>query len=113
MKRYELNGTYYYCPVDLTLQIVGGRWKGVVIWNLRNGEKRFSELKKRLVVINDKMLAQVLRELEAQGVISRTVHQVVPPKVSYQLTPEGEQLLPIMQAMSVYGDRFSVPEETP
>lgn len=108
MKRYKLNGAFYYCPVDLTLQIVGGRWKGVIIWNLRDGAKRFSELKRALVVINDKMLSQVLKELEEQGVVSRKVHELVPPKVEYSLTKEGKKLLPIMQAMSDYGSRFEV-----
>ena len=108
MKKYKLNGTYYYCPVDLTLQIVGGRWKGIVIWNLREGAKRFSELKRTLVTINDKMLSQVLRELEQQGVVNRKVYEVVPPKVEYTLTQEGEKLLPIMQAMSDYGVKFQV-----
>lgn len=108
MKRYNLNGTYYYCPVDLTLQIVGGRWKGIVIWNLREGAKRFSELKRILVTINDKMLSQVLRELESQGVVSRKVYEIVPPKVEYSLTEEGKKLLPIMQAMSDYGGKFEV-----
>jgi len=108
MKRYNLNGTFFYCPVDLTLQIVGGRWKGVVIWNLRNGKKRFSELKKILVTINDKMLSQVLRELEEQHIVSRTVYEIVPPRVEYALTKEGKKILPIMQAMSEYGEKYSI-----
>ena len=108
MKRYNLNGTYYYCPVDLTLQIVGGRWKGIVIWNLREEKKRFSELKRILVTINDKMLSQVLKELEEQGVVSRKVCEVVPPKVEYSLTKEGKKLLPIMQSMNDYGQKFVV-----
>ncbi len=108
MKRYNLNGTFYYCPVDLTLQIVGGRWKGIVIWNLREEKKRFSELKRILVTINDKMLSQVLRELEEQGIVSRKVCDVVPPKVEYSLTKEGKKLLPIMQAMNEYGQKFAV-----
>ena len=108
MKRYTLDGAYYYCPVDLTLHIVGGRWKGIVIWNLRDGVKRFSELKRILVTINDKMLSQVLKELETQGVVTRKVYEVVPPKVEYSLTKEGKKLLPIMQAMSDYGTKFEV-----
>jgi len=108
MKRYNLNGTFYYCPVDLTLQIVGGRWKGIVIWNLREEKKRFSELKRILVTINDKMLSQVLRELEEQGVVNRKVYEIVPPKVEYSLTDEGKKLLPIMQAMNEYGGKFEV-----
>ena len=108
MKRYNLNGTYYYCPVDLTLQIVGGRWKGIVIWNLREEKKRFSELKRILVTINDKMLSQMLKELETQGVVHRHVCDLVPPKVEYSLTKEGKKLLPIMQAMNDYGQKFVV-----
>lgn len=108
MKRYKLNGTFYYCPVDLTLQIVGGRWKGIIIWNLREDKKRFSELKRILVTINDKMLSQVLKELEEQGVVSRKVCDVVPPKVEYSLTKEGKKLLPIMQSMNDYGQKFVV-----
>ena len=108
LKRYKLNGTYFYCPVDLTLKIVGGRWKGIVIWNLRNGTKRFSEMKKTLVTINDKMLSQTFKELEEQGVVHRKDYQVVPPKVEYSLTEEGKKLLPIMEAMSSYGSKFEV-----
>ena len=108
MKRYILDGTYFYCPVDLTLHIVGGRWKGIVIRNLRDGKKRFSELKRILVTINDKMLSQVLKELEMQGVVSRKDYQVVPPKVEYSLTEEGRKLLPVMQAMNEYGSKFAV-----
>lgn len=108
MKQYKLNGTFYYCPVDLTLQIVGGRWKGIVIWNLREEKKRFGELKRILVTINDKMLSQVLRELEEQGVVNRKVYEVVPPKVEYSLTEEGRKLLPIMQAMNDYGTQFQI-----
>jgi DNA-binding HxlR family transcriptional regulator len=108
MKRFKLNGTYYYCPVDLTLHIVGGRWKGIVIWNLREGKMRFGELKKVLVTINDKMLSQVLKDLEMQGVVSRKVYEVVPPKVEYCLTEEGKKLLPIMQAMSDFGQKFEI-----
>lgn len=103
-----MNGAFYYCPVDLTLQIVGGRWKGIVIWNLRQGKMRFSELKKALVTINDKMLSQVLKELEEQGVVDRKVHEVLPPKVEYSLTKEGKKLLPIMEAMNQYGQKFEV-----
>jgi DNA-binding HxlR family transcriptional regulator len=108
MKRYELDGTFYYCPVDLTLSIIGGRWKSLVFWNLRNGTKRFGEIKKILVGINDKMLAQVLRELEKSGVVSRKVYEVIPPKVEYSLTDEGKKLLPVMQLMSDWGEKFEV-----
>ncbi|MBI3234977.1 MAG: helix-turn-helix transcriptional regulator [Bacteroidetes bacterium] len=108
MKRYKIDGTYYYCPVDLTLSVIGGRWKGLVFWNLRDGTKRFGELKKILVGINDKMLTQVLRELEQHGVVSRKVYEVIPPKVEYSLTQEGEKLLPVMKQMQEWGAKFEV-----
>ena len=108
MKRYKLDGTYFYCPVDLTLSVIGGRWKGLVFWNLRDGPKRFGEIKRILVSINDKMLTQVLRELEASGVVSRKVYEVIPPKVEYSLTNEGQKLLPIMELMANWGQKFEV-----
>jgi DNA-binding HxlR family transcriptional regulator len=108
MKRYKLDGTFYYCPVDLTLSVIGGRWKGLVFWNLRQGPKRFGELKKTLVTINDKMLTQVLRELEKNGIVSRKVYEIMPPKVEYSLTEEGEKLLPVMALMSEWGGKFEI-----
>lgn len=106
MKRYELNGTFFYCPVDLTLSVIGGRWKGLVFWNLRDGSKRYGEMKKALVGINDKMLSQVLKELESCGVINRKVYDVIPPKVEYSLTKEGKKLMPVMKEMSDWGGKF-------
>lgn len=108
MKRYKLDGTFYYCPVDLTLSVIGGRWKGLVFWNLRDGAKRFGEMKKILVGINDKMLTQVLRELGQSGIVNRKVYQVVPPKVEYSLTKEGKKLLPVMKQMADWGEKFAV-----
>lgn len=108
MKRYNLDGTFFYCPVDLTLSVIGGRWKGLVCWNLKDGSKRFSEMKKTLVGINDKMLTQVLRELEKKGVVSRKVYEVIPPKVEYSLTTEGEKLLPVMELMAAWGKKYEV-----
>ena len=108
MKRYELDGTFYYCPVDLTLSVIGGRWKSLVFWNLRDGAKRFGEMKKILVGINDKMLTQVLRELEKSGIVHRKVYEVLPPKVEYSLTEEGRKLLPVMQQMEEWGRKFEV-----
>jgi DNA-binding HxlR family transcriptional regulator len=67
---------------------------------------RYGEIKKTLVTINDKMLAQVLRDLEENGIIDRKVYEVVPPKVEYSLTKEGKKLMPIMQAMSDWGTKY-------
>lgn len=79
-----------------------------MFWNLRDGAKRYGELKKILVGINDKMLSQVLKELEKNGVVNRKVFDVVPPKVEYSLTKEGKKLLPVMQLMSNWGEKFEV-----
>lgn len=108
MKRYKIDGTYFYCPVDLTLSVIGGRWKGLVFWNLRDGTKRYGEMKKSLIGINDKMLTQVLRDLEKNGVVSRKVYEVIPPKVEYSLTKEGKKLLPVMQLMQDWGNNFEL-----
>lgn len=108
MKRYKIDGTFYYCPVDLTLSVIGGRWKSLVFWNLRDGVKRYGELKKILVGINDKMLSQVLKELEKSGIVHRKVYEVIPPKVEYSLSKEGKKLLPVMQLMSEWGEKFEV-----
>ena len=108
MKRYELDGTFYYCPVDLTLSVIGGRWKGLVFWSLRDETKRFGELKKILIGINDKMLTQVLRDLEKAGLVNRKIYDVIPPKVEYSLTEEGRKLLPVLSLMSDWGEKFVV-----
>ena len=108
MDRYELDGTFFYCPVDLTLSVIGGRWKGLVFWNLREGPKRYGELKKILVGINDKMLTQVLRNLEKNGVITRKSYEGSIPKVEYTLSQEGQKLLPVMQQMSEWGSKHRV-----
>lgn len=101
-----LDGTYFYCPVDLTLSVIGGRWKGLVFWNLKDEPKRYGELKRILVGINDKMLSQVLKELETASIIHREVLSAIPPKTQYSLTPEGRRLLPVFRMMSEWGSRY-------
>ncbi len=102
-----MNGAVYYCPVDLTLSVVGGRWQGLIVWALRERSKRFSELKRELVAVNDKMLSQTLKLLVEQGILSRLDHQSVPPKVEYNLTENGRQLLAIFERMEVWGERYA------
>lgn len=106
---YVLNGTYFYCPVDLALSVIGGRWKGLVFWSLRNGPMRYSELKRALVGINDKMLVQVLRHLEQQGVLRRNTSEAMPSRVDYALTAVGEELLPTFHSLSQWGSAFTAP----
>ena len=104
MKTYKLNGTIYYCPVDLTLSVIGGRWPGLIMWSLRDSTKRFNEIKRELVTINDKMLSQTLKKLVEQGVLNRESFNEVPPKVEYSLTDTGKEILPILYMMQDWGN---------
>lgn len=92
-----------HCPAALTLDIIGGRWKVLILWQLFQGRQRFSELFRALEGITQKMLTQQLRELERDGLVQRTVYPQVPPKVEYSLTPLGESLRPVVDAMCDWG----------
>lgn len=94
------------CPVALTLSLIGGKWKALILWNLLEGTMRYSALRKAVPDATPKMLTQQLRELEADGLVSRTVWPVVPPRVDYALTPTGESIKPILTAI-VNFQRFS------
>lgn len=102
-----MNGAIYYCPVDLTLSVVGGRWQGLIVWALRERSKRFSELKRELVAVNDKMLSQTLKLLIEQGILHRHDHQSTPPKVEYSLTENGRLLLTIFKKMETWGEHYA------
>jgi DNA-binding HxlR family transcriptional regulator len=99
----------YACPVTFTLTKIGGRWKPLIIFNLRDGPKRYSELRKRIPAITEKMLIHDLKELEADQLVSRQVLAVVPPHVEYRLTPSGEELGPAMQEMANWGLKYREP----
>lgn len=92
-----------YCPVEATLDLIGGKYKALILWNLSDGRRRFSELRKVISSATPKMLTQQLRELEAQELIHREVFPVVPPKVEYSLTEMGRSLMPILTAMRDWG----------
>ena len=91
------------CPVEATLDLIGGKYKSLILWHLSDGQLRFSELRKVITSATPKMLTQQLRELEAQSLIHREVFPVVPPKVEYSLTELGRSLLPILVAMRDWG----------
>jgi len=95
------------CPVSFALEKVGGRWKPLILWNLRNGKLRYSELKKAIPPITEKMLIQHLKQLEADNLVSRTVVEVMPPHVDYNLTHSGIELLPALAALADWGVRNS------
>lgn len=103
----EFKNKYYTCTFEITIDLIGGKWKPLIIWHLGNkGTKRFNEIKKLLPKITQKMLTQQLRELEADGLITRKVYAEVPPKVEYSLTDLGESLMPILKMMCDWGDGY-------
>jgi DNA-binding HxlR family transcriptional regulator len=99
--------------MDLTMDFLAGRWKTVVLWYLIKGRKRFSELKRLIPDITEKMLSLQLRQLEADGLVHREVHAEVPPRVEYRLSEEGQTLIPILKAMSNWGLKRAVQQEIP
>lgn len=104
----------YYCPVKLTTDVIGGKWKPLILFYLETGTKRFGELRKLIPGMTKKMLTQHLRDLERDEVIRRKVYAVVPPKVEYSLTKHGESLKPILKLMSAWGTkhrkRYGIPK---
>jgi DNA-binding HxlR family transcriptional regulator len=93
----------YECPLALALEIIGGKWKALVLYHLRKGKLRTNEIKRRLPDITQKMLTQQLRELERDGLVRREVFDTVPPKVEYSLTELGETVKPALLALCSWG----------
>lgn len=91
------------CPVEATLDLIGGKYKALILWRLSEGKLRFSELRKVITGATPKMLTQQLRELEAQSLIHREVFPIIPPKVEYSLTELGKSLMPVLTAMRDWG----------
>ena len=94
------------CPVEATLELIGGKYKALILWHLSDGKLRFSELKKLLSSATPKMLTQQLRELETQSLVHREVYPVIPPKVEYSLTALGQRLMPVLIAMRDWGASY-------
>ena len=95
-----------YCPVSATLELNGGKYKALILWQLADGKRRFSELKKAIPKATPKMLTQQLREMETQQLVHREVFPVVPPKVEYSLTGLGRSLMPVLIAMRDWGSGY-------
>jgi DNA-binding HxlR family transcriptional regulator len=91
------------CPVEATLELIGGKYKSLILWHLSDATLRFSELRQRIGSATPKMLTQQLRELESHSLIHREVFPVIPPRVEYSLTDLGRSLLPILVAMRDWG----------
>jgi DNA-binding HxlR family transcriptional regulator len=93
----------YYTPIEFALSHIGGTWKMPILWRLARDVQRFSELKKDIPHITDKMLASQLKELEHKGLIERKVYAEVPPKVEYRLTEKGRRAIPVIETIMMYG----------
>lgn len=103
-EKYIFNGREYICPLDLAMEVIGGKWKAMFLFHLRFGPLRSSELKRRIKGnISTKMFTQIARELERAGIINRTVYPVVPPRVEYSLTDLGESVMPNILALAQWG----------
>ena len=96
------------CPVEATLELIGGKWKGIILYHLLGGKLRFSELKRQIPCVTQRMLTKQLRELEADGLVSRIVHAEVPPRVEYEMTEEGKTLQPILNLLKKWGAKHAV-----
>jgi len=103
----NLNRKYITTDCNLTYSIcmVGGRWKLLILCNLENGKLRFGELRNKICNITERMLTLHLRELENDGIVKRTVYAEVPPKVEYELTEIGRELIPIWEQLSNWGEK--------
>ena len=102
-KIYFFHGQKYNCSFDLAMDLIGGKWTGKILFRLRNGAMRSSELQRSLLGISNKMFTQTVRELEKNNIINRTVYPVVPPKVEYKLTEVGQSVLPIILELADWG----------
>ena len=98
--------TNNHCPVSATLELIGGKYKALILWHLSDGKMRFSELKKAIPNATAKMLTQQLRELELHDLIHREVYPVIPPKVEYSLTDTGKSMIPVLEAMRDWGAAY-------
>ncbi|MBL0387588.1 helix-turn-helix transcriptional regulator [Tumebacillus sp. ITR2] len=93
----------FNCPIEATLAVIGGKWKALILWHLRDRVIRFGDLRRMIPGITQKMLTQQLRELEQDGLLLRTVYAEVPPKVEYSMTEYGESLRPLLKMMCEWG----------
>ncbi|ACS99003.1 winged helix-turn-helix transcriptional regulator [Paenibacillus sp. ATY16] len=100
----------YNISVEATLEVIGGKWKCVILCHLTHGKKRTSDFKRLMPSITQKMLTQQLRELEDDGIVNRIVYNQVPPKVEYELTPYGDSLRPILDSLCNWGEQHIIKE---
>lgn len=106
-REHKVSCSNYQCEIELTLEILSGKWKALIIWNLHlHGVIRYNEFRRIIPNVTQKMLTQQLKELEKYGIVSRSAYPTVPPTVDYRLTELGEELIPIMSAMDSWGKAY-------
>jgi DNA-binding HxlR family transcriptional regulator len=110
--QYTKNGKTFHCPVEAALDVIGGKWKPLILWALGDTVMRFGELQKELPGVNAKMLTKQLRELEEDGIIRRKIYPEVPPRVEYAITDFGKTLIPILEALCDWGAKYLGVTET-
>ncbi len=103
MPEFLYNNKLYYNPVEFAMDRIGGTWKMPILWRLKDRIMRYGELKRSIPHITDKMLTTQLRQLEAEGFITRKVYAVVPPKVEYAITEKGRTAVPVIETIRNYG----------
>lgn len=94
------------CPVEAALDIIGGKWKGVILYHLRGETRRFNELRRLIPDVTQRMLTKQLRELEQCRIVRRKIYREIPPKVEYSLTEFGETLTPILESLAIWGSEY-------
>lgn len=104
-RRYFEIGDHEPCPISDVLDRIGDRWSLLVLWSLTNGSRRFTELQRTIPAISERMLAQTVRRLEQDGLLSRTVTPSVPPRVDYALTPLGRSFLGPLNVLIDWADQ--------
>jgi DNA-binding HxlR family transcriptional regulator len=102
--RKQRHRVYTHCPVEAALDIIGGKWKSILLFHIMESTKRFSELRRLVPGLTQRMLTTQLRELESDGVIARTVYPQVPPKVEYSMTPFGMTLAPVLNELAAWSE---------
>jgi DNA-binding HxlR family transcriptional regulator len=105
MPAFEHRGVRYNNPVELALDLIGGKWKMPILWRVKDRVWRYGELKRSLGAVTHTMLTQQLRELEADGLLTRTVFAQVPPRVDYAITDLGRSAIPAIEALRAWGER--------
>lgn len=96
----------YNCPMEMTIDLIGGKWKALLLWNLSVRTLRFGELQRQFPQLTQKMLTQQLRELVRDGLINRKSYDEMPPRVEYSLTEFGSTIMPVLQAMNQWGTGY-------